>query len=255
MIVNISAKAHREALSSVASPALSMFLTRLCELEEYVIPGNIIFRQRGTQWYPGENCDMGRDHTIFAKEAGYVRFYRDPQRHPRRRYIGVALERGWKLPTPPNAARRRRLGMLAVERKDFDLQALSEQKDTEIETTVPVNPEPPMTKAQRRLALEKKAKGLIPVKDLVMRRGYQWRMSNAEIGRTAERAGVRIPRFKHGNRFLAWRMRTRRRERAALRRSVEASTKRGKLKAQQKGKKKRKGVMKGGNKGVPRFGR
>ena len=33
---------------------------------EAVIPGNIIVRQRGTKWWPGEGVGMGRDHTIFA---------------------------------------------------------------------------------------------------------------------------------------------------------------------------------------------
>ncbi len=41
---------------------------------EAVIPGNIICRQRGTQWWPGENVGLGRDHTIFAKTEGHVRF-------------------------------------------------------------------------------------------------------------------------------------------------------------------------------------
>jgi large subunit ribosomal protein L27 len=36
--------------------------------------GNIIIRQRGTKFYPGENVDMGRDHTIFAIKDGVVRF-------------------------------------------------------------------------------------------------------------------------------------------------------------------------------------
>ena len=31
-----------------------------------VIPGNIIYRQRGTKMYPGQNVGMGRDHTIFS---------------------------------------------------------------------------------------------------------------------------------------------------------------------------------------------
>ena len=219
-----------------------------------MIPGNIIFRQRGTQWFPGENCDMGRDHTIFAKEAGYVRFYRDPQRHPRRRYIGVALERSWKLPTPHNAARRRRLGMLAVERKDFDLEALLERKNTEVATSVPAEPELPMTAAEKRQARIEKAGGIVPRKDLIMRRGYQWRMSNAEIGRAAERAGVEMPRFKHNNRFLAWRIRNKKRQRAILRSSVEATLKGGKVKARGKGKK-RKGGNRGGRKAIGRMRR
>lgn len=43
---------------------------------EHVIPGNIIIRQRGTKVHPGENVGMGRDHTIFAKVEGNVRFHK-----------------------------------------------------------------------------------------------------------------------------------------------------------------------------------
>jgi large subunit ribosomal protein L27 len=43
---------------------------------EEVIPGNIILRQRGTKWHPGENVGMGRDHTIFAVKEGTVDFHR-----------------------------------------------------------------------------------------------------------------------------------------------------------------------------------
>ncbi|MBF0248294.1 MAG: 50S ribosomal protein L27 [Alphaproteobacteria bacterium] len=39
-----------------------------------VIPGNIIIRQRGTKYHPGENVGMGRDHTIFALIEGRVAF-------------------------------------------------------------------------------------------------------------------------------------------------------------------------------------
>jgi large subunit ribosomal protein L27 len=41
---------------------------------ESVIAGNIILRQRGTQWHPGTGVGIGRDHTIFAKIAGTVNF-------------------------------------------------------------------------------------------------------------------------------------------------------------------------------------
>ncbi|WP_102223070.1 50S ribosomal protein L27 [Acidimangrovimonas sediminis] len=37
-------------------------------------PGNIIVRQRGTKWWPGEGVGMGRDHTIFATVEGDVTF-------------------------------------------------------------------------------------------------------------------------------------------------------------------------------------
>ena len=38
------------------------------------IPGNIIVRQRGTEWFPGAGVGMGRDHTIFAVVEGKVTF-------------------------------------------------------------------------------------------------------------------------------------------------------------------------------------
>ena len=41
---------------------------------EAVLAGNIIVRQRGTQWHPGANVGMGKDHTLFALEAGVVAF-------------------------------------------------------------------------------------------------------------------------------------------------------------------------------------
>ena len=41
-----------------------------------VKPGMIIVRQRGTQFHPGKNVGLGRDHTIFAKLSGIVLFER-----------------------------------------------------------------------------------------------------------------------------------------------------------------------------------
>ncbi len=41
---------------------------------ESVIPGNIIMRQRGTRYHPGENVGMGRDFTLFALKLGKVEF-------------------------------------------------------------------------------------------------------------------------------------------------------------------------------------
>ena len=41
---------------------------------EHVIPGNIIIRQRGTKWHPGENVGIDKDHTIFALTEGKVSF-------------------------------------------------------------------------------------------------------------------------------------------------------------------------------------
>lgn len=41
---------------------------------EAVIPGNIIIRQRGTEYKPGLNAGIGKDHTIFALVEGKVQF-------------------------------------------------------------------------------------------------------------------------------------------------------------------------------------
>ncbi|MBT6441315.1 MAG: 50S ribosomal protein L27 [Alphaproteobacteria bacterium] len=41
---------------------------------EAVLAGNIIARQRGTKWHPGENVGIGRDHTLFALTEGRVAF-------------------------------------------------------------------------------------------------------------------------------------------------------------------------------------
>ncbi|KJR88033.1 50S ribosomal protein [Sporothrix schenckii 1099-18] len=85
--------------------------------DQYVLPGTIIYKQRGTLWFPGENTILGRDHTIHAAVAGYVKYYRDPYKHPDRQYIGVTFNRNDTLPYHPHAARKRRLGMVAVPRK------------------------------------------------------------------------------------------------------------------------------------------
>ena len=53
---------------------------------EFVIPGNIIIRQRGTKWRVGTNVGLGRDHTIFALVPGRVAF---KTREEGRTYVSV----------------------------------------------------------------------------------------------------------------------------------------------------------------------
>lgn len=43
---------------------------------EKVLAGNILVRQRGTKVHAGENVGMGKDHTLFAKAEGLVKFYK-----------------------------------------------------------------------------------------------------------------------------------------------------------------------------------
>ena len=41
---------------------------------EVVVPGNIIIRQRGTKFHPGDNVGCGKDHTLYAMAEGKVEF-------------------------------------------------------------------------------------------------------------------------------------------------------------------------------------
>lgn len=76
--------------------------------------GEIIMRQRGTKFYPGENVGIGKDHTLFALEPGYVRYYLDPF-HPGKKFIGVSLYKDVKLPLPHFEPRLRRFGKAIIE--------------------------------------------------------------------------------------------------------------------------------------------
>ena len=57
---------------------------------EQVEPGNIIVRQRGTQFHPGENVGLGRDHTLFATAAGRVVYQTRGAKS--RKYVSVATD-------------------------------------------------------------------------------------------------------------------------------------------------------------------
>ncbi len=47
---------------------------------EQVSPGCIIVRQRGTKFHPGLNVGLGKDHTLFSKIQGVVKFEGDTVR-------------------------------------------------------------------------------------------------------------------------------------------------------------------------------
>ena len=53
--------------------------------------GGIIVRQRGTQFHPGDNVGLGRDHTLFAKVDGTVTFeVKGPKNHQFVKLVPVA---------------------------------------------------------------------------------------------------------------------------------------------------------------------
>lgn len=54
---------------------------------QQVVGGNIIVRQRGTKFHPGTNVGLGKDHTLFAKAAGVVKF--EVKGPKNRRFVSV----------------------------------------------------------------------------------------------------------------------------------------------------------------------
>ncbi len=161
---------------------------------------------------------MGRDHTIYATETGYVKYYKDPERHPKRQYIGVVFERSQTLPLPRNAARRRRLGMVAVE--------YNPESTLEVASDLEVG-EPNARKyiigrvgAEGVKGIPKKKRKLPPKPELSLRPGYMYREANWEIGRAAEKANVKVRAYKPRDRFRAWRKTAIRKAKNAERRGM-----------------------------------
>ena len=54
---------------------------------EQVVAGNIIVRQRGTQFHPGTHVGMGKDHTLFALVDGQVQFGRKGEHN--RQFVNI----------------------------------------------------------------------------------------------------------------------------------------------------------------------
>ena len=163
---------------------------------------------------------MGRDHTIFALEKGYVRYYKDPERHKERKYIGVVFDRAWKLPRGRGEARRRRLGMEAREMSTAtDGQRMEEdlaeglQTDNVNNMVVAKGTLMDVQNAKREKVPE--AKTRLEISD-----GYMYREANWQIGRAAERAKVKVRVYKPGDRFLAWRKTNARKAKNAERRGL-----------------------------------
>lgn len=195
-----------------------------------MIPGHIIFRQRGSKWFPGTNAGMGRDHTIYALQAGYVKYYRDPARHPKRKYIGVAFERDHKLPYPPNAPRHRRLGMIAVPR---EVPTPSIPPPPTLSASEPTSPAAAAAAARSALPTTIVVKSRHPDqpdKTLRLRAGYMYCESNYDIGRVADQAPP-VRKWRRNNRFLAWRIRAARYKRRLARRALFKSTRAAKKKS------------------------
>lgn len=145
--------------------------------DQFVIPGNILYKQRGTLWWPGENCMMGRDHTIHSKVTGYVKYYRDPAKHPDRKYIGVVFDKNDTLPYPVHAQRKRRLNMT-----ESTIREAPERPTAESESGIPYQ----VTRVQVGE----------PDRLLRLRDDYSYREDNWQIGRLVDTTNIRLTRFR-----------------------------------------------------------
>ena len=78
MQLNIQLFAHKKGQGSTKNgrDSESKRLGAKAADGEYVTGGSILYRQRGTKVYPGTNVGIGKDDTVYAKVAGYVKFER-----------------------------------------------------------------------------------------------------------------------------------------------------------------------------------
>lgn len=154
---------------------------------------------------------MGRDHTIFALQPGYVKYYQDLNLHAKRKYIGITLKKGDVLPSPLNAMRKRRCGLVAstMVQEPEAIPAYVAAEGGSMSEAVEEVEEVKRTKEQQRL-FDRGEEGRV----LQLRPGYMYRESNWMIGRAAERANIKVKMFKRGDRWVAWRKRSARKAKA-----------------------------------------
>ena len=78
MILNLQRFAHVKAQGSTKNgrDSAGRRLGAKAADGSVVSAGSILYRQRGTKIYPGTNVGIGKDHTLFAKVTGVVRFER-----------------------------------------------------------------------------------------------------------------------------------------------------------------------------------
>ena len=76
LMMNLQLFAHKKGVGSSKNgrDSESKRLGAKAADGEYVTGGSILYRQRGTKVYPGNNVGMGVDHTLYAKMDGYVKF-------------------------------------------------------------------------------------------------------------------------------------------------------------------------------------
>lgn len=155
---------------------------------------------------------MGRDHTIHSKATGYVKYYRDPARHPDRKYIGVVFDKDDTLPYPPHAERKRRLNMTEI-----PIRTVPERPTDESPSGIPYQ----VTRIQEGE----------PDRLLRLQGDYSYREDNWKIGRLVDTTNLKTKRFRTRKQYFRQRRWRKEREiagqRAAEQKRAEAGETRG----------------------------
>lgn len=78
LTLNIQIFAHKKGQGSTKNgrDSISKRLGAKAADGEYITGGSILYRQRGTKIYPGNNVGIGSDDTLYSKVDGYVKFER-----------------------------------------------------------------------------------------------------------------------------------------------------------------------------------
>lgn len=142
---------------------------------------------------------MGRDHTIHAMATGYVKYYRDPARHPDRKYIGVVFDKADTLPYPVHAERKRKLNKTVFTIKQAD-------------------PKPELSPSGIPFQVTRVEAGE-PDRILKLRKDYSYREDNWRIGRLVQTTGLKTKRFRTRKQWFRHRRWRRERELEGQRKS------------------------------------
>lgn len=135
---------------------------------------------------------MGRDHTIHSMASGYVKYYRDPAKHPDRKYIGVVFDKADTLPYPLHAERKRRLNLTAHKAR-------------------PTPVEPELSPSGIPFQVTRVEAGE-PDRLLRLRADYSYREDNWRIGRLVKTTGLKTKRFRTRKQYFRHRRWRRERE-------------------------------------------
>lgn len=151
----------------------------------------------------------------------------------KRRYIGVVMERGETLPRGRGVPRKRRLGLEAREMSTVagsSLPSSEEERDIKSEEKGVISDQVPAVEEVGGAVMRdqtKEVRSQVPRERKItdIRPGYMFREANWQIGKVEEKGRKGVRAYEKGDRFLAWRKKTRRLKIAAEKRTLRGKGK------------------------------